>query len=103
MIIARWTTPGLTYTPQAVNADEIAEIALVIKQGDTTILEKDLSEATLSDGAFTWEFTQEETATLSANAIATVKIDYLTNNGKRFTTRTFTVNMANSAKDEVMA
>lgn len=102
MIIARWTTPGLDYKPLAVSATDIVAINLVIRQGGEIVIEKDISSATLSNGTFHWDYTQEETSKLNSGYGAVAKIDYLTSDGKRFTTRNFDMNTADSAKNEVM-
>lgn len=102
MVIARWTTPSITYKPSATTAADIAELVLVISQAGVPIIEKDLTTATIDNGAFVWDFAQGETAALSLNKIANIKIDYLTNDGKRFTTRRFDANVTDSALNEVI-
>lgn len=101
MNIARWTTPSITYKPSAVSSDEIKEIRLVIEQGNLTIT-KTQDDATIADGTFYWQFTQEETGKLESWKPARCKIDYLTLNGKRYTTQTSNLSVSSSAVDEVI-
>lgn len=103
MNIARWTTPSITYKPSAVSASEIDEIRLVITQGGVDLIIKTQDDATLSDGTFYWEFTQEETSMLTVKQSASIQVDYLTNTGKRFTTQRYVTNISNSAVDEVIS
>lgn len=100
MVIARWTTPSITYKPSANAASDIAELVLVISQAGVPIIEKDLSTATIEDGAFVWDFAQGETSNLVVGKMASVKIDYLTNDGKRYTTKKFEANVVDSAVNE---
>lgn len=100
MVIARWTTPSITYKPSATTPDNIAEIRLVISQNGADVIVKDQTTATINGGAFIWDFAQGETAVLVLGKMASVKIDYLTNDGKRYTTRRFDANVVDSAIDE---
>ena len=103
MVIARWTTPTISYKPTQAELNEVEDIALVIKQGGTPILEKRKDEAGIDeDLGFVWLFSQEETAKLTTNRTANLKIDYLTVAQKRYTTGEIRLNVVESATDEVM-
>ena len=102
MVIARWTTPSITYKPTANPASNIAELRLVISQNGIDVIVKDQTTATISDGAFIWDFAQGETAQLLLGRPASIKVDYLTNDGKRYTTRRFDANVVDSAVNEVI-
>ena len=101
MNIARWTTPSISYKPSANAAENIAEIYLVIKQRDVILIKKDQTSATINEeGAFVWEFAQGETSVLEINTPASIKVDYKTNDGKRYTTKIFSTSVSDSAIDE---
>lgn len=100
--LARWTTPSLSFKPSAEEIANIVNVALVIKQDAKVILEKDQTEAEISDGMFIWNFSQEETSLLKAYKDSTVKIDYTTISGMRYTTRDVTYNILDSGKQEVL-
>lgn len=97
MIIARYTTPSFTFTPTAVSAEDITDIRLVI--GNITKTEAD---AEIVDGAFVWSFTQAETGSLSSGETISVKIDYVTDSGKRYTTERRYASITDSAVNEVI-
>lgn len=97
MIIARYTTPSFTFTPTAVSAEDITDIRLVI--GDITKTEAD---AEIVDGAFVWNFTQAETGQFQSGKTLEVKIDYVTDSGKRYTTERRYASITDSAVNEVI-
>jgi len=96
--IARWTTPVVIYKPSAVNADVISEIYMVVMTNEgRPIISKDISDATVSDGAFTWNLSQEETSKLVLGSTVRIKIDYKCLNGMRYTTNARQYTVADSA------
>ncbi len=100
--IARWTTPIITYKPSAVESDSIAEIYLVIKQGGHTLVTKALEDATITDGRFAWQLTQEETSVLASKRNAIIQIDYKANSGMRYTTVPRQYDISESGINEVI-
>lgn len=102
MNIARWTTPSITYKPSLTAVADIDEIVLVIAQGNYSIV-KTLADAVVSEGKYYWDLTQEETAGLSSANTGTLKIDYLTNADKRYTTQRIIFNVSESAVNEVIS
>ena len=101
-VIARWTTPGVTYTPKCAVPADIAEIYMAIKQGGRPVIERNMSTATVTATSFFWRFTQLETSKLLSNKDARLKIDYLTTGGLRYTTELLIYDVDESAKNEVM-
>ena len=57
--IARWTTPSITYKPEAVEIANVDEIFLVVKQKGREVLRKGKEDAIVDENGFTWFFTQE--------------------------------------------
>ena len=102
MVIARWTTPSITYKPREVAVTDIAELRLVISQNGIDVIVKDQAQAIINDGMFIWDFAQGETSKLVLGSPASVQVDYLTNDHKRFTTRRFMANVSDSAINEVI-
>lgn len=97
MIIAKFTTPSITFTPTAAPIEDITDIRLVI--GSITKTEAD---ADIVDGAFVWDFTQAETGTFTTGDTISVKIDYVTTAGKRYTTERRYASITDSAVNEVI-
>lgn len=100
--IARLTTPAFTYKPSAVEVPDINKIYLVIKQGATEIVRKDITQASISQDGFTWTLSQTETEMLILKQSAIVQVDYLTTAGMRYTTIPKAYEITNSAINEVL-
>lgn len=98
-IIARWTTPSITYRPKAVEVANIDEIFLVLKRGDKEIIRKGKDDAVVDENGFTWFFAQEETALLFGNVYA--QVDYISG-ATRYTTVPKPYTTVNSAINEVI-
>ena len=101
-LIARWTTPAVTFKPSVAEISDIVEIEMVVNQGGE-VIRKGLDDATIVDDTYVWNFTQEESSKLTASRSAFVQIDYKTASGMRYTVyppRKF--NTVNSAVDEVI-
>lgn len=101
--IARWTTPSIRYKPSQVEVDDIEEIYVVLSQNDKEKLRKSKADASISEDGFIWSFTQEDTGDLVANSTVKIQIDYVTNNGQRYTTKAVMTDLINSAVNEVIA
>lgn len=99
--IARFTTPSLWYKPEAVDANEINKIFLVLSQAGNEILRKDITQAQISDGQFVWVFSQEDTSLFDSRKVAVAKIDYLSGS-MRYTTREKQYVISESAIKEVI-
>lgn len=103
MVIARWTTPTISYKPSQAEMNEVENIALVVSQGGQPVIERWKDTAGLDeDLGFIWLLTQEETAKLSAGKTANLKIDYLTIAGSRYTTGKLQLDVVESAVNEVI-
>lgn len=100
--IARLTTPAFTYKPSMVPISEVAKIFFVLWQDDNILVQKDITQATVSENGFTWILSQVETQALISRKQAFGKIDYLTTGGLRYTTRTKVYEITESAINEVI-
>ena len=100
--IARWTTPAIFYKPSKVAVDDIDEIFLVFIQAGKTVLVKCKDCATITPEGFLWTLEQEDTGFLTLNQNVMIKIDYLTVNGMRYTTRGKNYKVSNSGLNGVI-
>lgn len=62
------TTPTITYKFKVVDVSEITVAILTIKERGTTLIEKDLSDATVGEDTLSWTLTQEETLSIGAKS-----------------------------------
>lgn len=62
------TTPTITYKFKVVDVSEITVAILTIKERGTTLIEKDLSDATAGEDTLSWTLTQEETLSIGAKS-----------------------------------
>ena len=97
--IARWTTPSITYKPEAVSMENIDEIFLVVKQSGFELLRKSKAEASESTNGYTWTFEQTETALFSDPV--QIQIDYKSG-ATRYTTLPRMYRITDSAINEVI-
>ena len=97
--IARWTTPSITYLPEAVEIANIDEIYLVAKQRGKEVLRKSKDEAIIDENGFTWFFSQEDTSRF--HDLISIQIDY-TSGTARYTIQPRQYKITESAIDEVI-
>lgn len=97
--IARWTTPSITYKPEAVSISDVDEIVLAVKENGKEILRKTKVDATVSTSGFTWFFSQEDTS-LFRDSVS-IQIDY-TYGTARYTIQPRRYRITESAIDEVI-
>ena len=76
------TTPTITYKFKVVDVSEITVAILTIKERGTTLIEKDLSDATVGEDTLSWTLTQEETLSIGAKP-ASIMLNWLTADGTR--------------------
>ena len=96
--IARWTTPTITFKPQAVELDEVKEIFLTLSQGGENIITKDINDASQSDEfGFEWNLTQEDASKLCTCRGGFLQVDFVTLNEQRYTTVKRPFNVIESA------
>lgn len=59
--VVRGTTPTFKYTFKKVDTEELTVAYITFKTCGRVILEKDMSTATVEEGAISWTLSQEET------------------------------------------
>jgi len=62
------TTPTITYKFKVVDVSEITVAILTIKERGTTLIEKNLADATVGEDTLSWTLTQEETLSIGAKS-----------------------------------
>lgn len=97
--IARWTTPSITYKPEAVAMENIDDIYLVVKEKGKEILRKVKAEATVSSNGYTWTFEQTDTSKFAD--VVQIQVDYKSG-VSRYTTVPRTYKITESAINEVI-
>lgn len=102
-ILARWTTPSISYKPSQCEVANIKEIFLTLKQRGVTKIIKSIDDAGTSEDSFTWQFSQEETGVLSKNTAIVAQIDYVTLTNQRYTVMPITLSPMDSAVDGVIS
>lgn len=85
-MIVRGTTPTVKYTFKVIDPENITVAYFTMWQGETDILEKDLTEATIENGCLCWTLTQEETLSLDDKMQVEYECRYKTNDGSAFKT-----------------
>ena len=98
--IIRGTTPTIQYTFNTVNVANFVAAILTIKRGNATVIEKDLSSATVGTKTLTWKLSQEET--LSASGDASMMLNWKLTDGTRGASAVTDVKFSPNYKDEVI-
>lgn len=81
--IYNYTTPTITFDSfQTVSPSDFSEAYLTIKQCGSIILEKELSDMTVTDTSIAYSMTQEESALLGHKR-AKIELTWKTTSGKR--------------------
>lgn len=83
MTIIKGTTPTIGYTFSTVDTADIAEAILSIKQYNKTVIERDISTATVDTGVMSWKLTQRESLRLKEKVPATIYLSYVLSDGTR--------------------
>lgn len=101
MEIIRGTTPILIFTFSEVNVSDITVAVLTIKQNGTTILTKDLEDATTAAHTISWQLSQADTLSLNCWT-ANVYCDWKLANGVRGASSPFNIGVVTSGVSEVI-
>ena len=105
-IIIRGTTPTITFKFNIVKAEELTAAYLTFKQGNTVVLQKTFTDATLYDSthgnALAWTLTQQETLDLYTNPSAKMMLNWKALDGTRGASEETTVLFADNHIPEVI-
>lgn len=99
--VIRATTPTVTYKFNVIDVADIVTAYLTIKQSGSTVIEKDLSDATVGEDSLAWEFTQEETLLMRQGKISFM-LNWKTVDGTRGASEKSVVVIEDNYKDEVI-
>lgn len=115
MEIIRGTTPLIQFTFSTVEIANITDAYLVISQRNSTIIEKDLSDATVTtetvmvdnvpttvDKSLDFKLAQADTLKLQKNITGECVLDWKTSDGTRGRSVKMTFSVDDSGKDEVI-
>lgn len=102
MEIIRGTTPTLIFTFSQITPDNLAVAYLLIKQGNSTIIEKELSDGIIEDGALSFTLAQEDTLKLSTSCNAQIVLDWKTTGNVRGRSRIYDSAVRVAGKDETI-
>ena len=101
--IVRGTTPTIKYTFSTINTSNLTVAKLVIQNTNDSLVEKDLSAATIGTGYIQWVLPQSDTLALPDASYVTVKLDWLLNDGTRGIGKTIDLKVSSSAVNEVIS
>lgn len=101
-MIIRGTTPTIQFTYNDITVSDITVAILSMKQKKQTVIEKDLTEATVGQKSLSWTLTQEETLSLTPGQDVTIVCDWKLASGVRGRSKTFTTPAGEPGKDEVI-
>ena len=81
--IVQYSTPTIIINFPTVDTSTISEAYLVFKCAGATVLEKDLTSATVETKKISWTLAQTETKTFALNTTLKVYCDWKLQNGTR--------------------
>ena len=99
------TTPTIKYTFSKVATDTLAKAILTIKQGRKILIQKELEDATVEEGAVSWRLSQRETLLINAlgeDAEAVMMLNWLTGMGVRGVSEKTVIKVEENHIPEVM-
>lgn len=102
MTIIKGTTPTIEYTFSEVDPAEMTAAVFSVKQIGQTVIEKDLTTATISEGKMSWTLTQTESLSLAAGVLTEIYLDYVLQDGTRGAGVTTPANVQPAGKNEVI-
>ena len=99
MIIARGTTPTITYTFNTVRPADIIVAYLTLSQFGETILEKDLLSAGISETSLSWKLSQAETLQLNSKVEVVIQCRYRLNDNTAHATKKTQIDVGEIIKE----
>lgn len=100
--IVRGTTPTLSFG-LPFSTDLLSNGFVIVKQGNETAIEKELSVCDCENNTITTKLTQEETLSLDSGSHAKIRLVVKTHGGDRHETKTdIVVRVRDTHKDEVI-
>jgi hypothetical protein len=105
MAIIRWTTATFIFEFQTIQVSDITDAYFVVKQWDNTVIEKDLTSATVdtTENKLSWTLTQAEAGLLTTGKRYSAMCDWLTSSGTRGRSKVLEGSVENSGVNEVIS
>lgn len=100
--IIRGTTPTITFTFSEIAVADISTAYLTIRQGCGTVIEKDLSTASVGEDSLTWTLSQTETLLLRSKTPGEVVCDWKLADGTRGRSKVLQFTAGEPGKNEVI-
>lgn len=94
------TTPTIKYNFKVVDPAHITEAYLTITEGGETIIERDLTTATIGEHSLAWTLTQAETFEFDKSVV--VQLNWLTDSGVRGASEKVRIVISENLKNEVI-
>ena len=103
-MIARGTTPSLTFTFHTVNVSDIEVAYLTVEQLDENIIEKTKADAMVDPEkrTITWTLTQEETLSLNSRKETNLQLRYRLVDNSAFVSQIYPVEVREILKEGVI-
>lgn len=95
------TTPTIIYKFSIVDPQDFIAAELTIKNKNSILLKKELTDATIGEDSISWTLTQEDTLGLGTGSM-TMMLNWLTADGTRGVSKETIVNATNNHIPEVM-
>ena len=95
------TTPTIIYKFSIVDPQDFIAAEMTIKNKNSILLRKELSDATIEGNTISWDLTQAETLSLGVGT-RTMMLNWLTADGTRGVSPVTTLNMSSNHIPEVM-
>ena len=95
------TTPTIIYKFSIVNPQDFIAAEMTIKNKNSILLKKELTDAKIRSSSISWTLTQEETLGLGTGSL-TMMLNWLTGSGTRGTSKEINVQVMHNHIEEVM-
>lgn len=98
--IIKGTTPTILYKFSQVDVADITAAYITVKNGDGSVIEKDMTTAIIGDDSIAWRFTQQET--LSFCGDISVMLNWILSDGTRGASRKVNIEIRPNYKEVVI-
>ena len=99
--IIRGTTPTIQYTFKSVNVANITTAYLTIKMSGATLIEKDITSATVGQKSLSWMLSQAETLSMTASEVI-IQLNWKLNDGTRGASLKTRMTISDNVKEVVI-
>lgn len=100
-VIVRGTTPTIEFTFTQIDPSDITVAYLALKQNSQTVVEKSITDATVTSESVMFTLAQEDTLKLTRDS-GVITLDWKTANGVRGRSNALEFKVEDPAKNEVI-